>query len=137
MPDKHEHGGLIESLKHLAFEEEPAKPEPESAPAAPPAASLTFAAAPAAAPPVTYAPIDAGVVADNDEVYQKILSRTDFEGTNVAATIHKFLEPLKAISDTVMPPNIKFKTAVLQAKAQAGLTEDSILATFDTLKDSL
>ena len=133
MDSKHEHG-FLDSLKHLAFEEEPAKPATETAPAAPPA----FAPAPAAAPPVGYSlPIDAGVVPDNDEVYRKILSKTDVEGTAAAATIHKFLEPLKAIPDTVMPPNVKFKTAVLQAKAQAGLTEDSILATFDTLKASL
>jgi len=31
------------------------------------------------------------VVADNDEVYRRILSKTDFEGTGEAATIHKFL----------------------------------------------
>ena len=66
-----------------------------------------------------------------------ILSKTDFEGTGKAATIHKFLEPLKAIPDSVMSPNVKFRTAVLQAKAQAGLTEDSILAVFDALKARL
>jgi len=82
-------------------------------------------------------PIDTGVVPDNDEAYRKLLSKTDFEGTDVAATIHKFLEPLKAIPDTAMPPNIKFKTAVLQAQAQAGLTQDGILAVFDTLKARL
>jgi len=32
---------------------------------------------------------------------------------------------------------VKFRTAVLQAKAQAGLTEDSILAVFDALKARL
>jgi predicted nucleic acid-binding Zn-ribbon protein len=36
-----------------------------------------------------------------------------------------------------MPPNIKFRTAVLQAQAQAGLTQDGILAVFDTLKARL
>lgn len=83
-------------------------------------------------------PIDTGtVVPDNDEVYQRILSKTDFEGTDAAATIHKFLDPLKAIADTVMPPNVKFKTAVLQAKAQAGLTEENILSAFDGLAAQL
>jgi hypothetical protein len=48
-------------------------------------------------------PIDAGVVPDNDAVYQTLLTKTDFEGTPTAATIHKFLDPLKAIPDTVMP----------------------------------
>jgi len=82
-------------------------------------------------------PIDAGVVPDNDAVYQTLLAKTDFENTSAAATIHKFLDPLKAIPDTVMPTNVKFKTAVLQASAQAGVTEDGILGTFDTLKAKL
>jgi uncharacterized protein YlxW (UPF0749 family) len=82
-------------------------------------------------------PIDAGVVPDSDEAYRKLLSRTDFEATDVAATIHKYLEPLKAIPDSVMSPNVKFKTAVIQAQAQAGLTADAILAVFDTLQTRL
>jgi predicted nucleic acid-binding Zn-ribbon protein len=36
-----------------------------------------------------------------------------------------------------MPPNIKFKTAVVQAGAQAGLTEESVLTAFDRLKAQL
>jgi ABC-type transporter Mla subunit MlaD len=88
--------------------------------------------------PVPYAlPIDAGVVPDSDAVYQALLAKTDFESTPTAATIHKFLDPLKAIPDTVMPSNVKFKTAVIQATAQAGLTQDGILATFDTLTAKL
>ena len=134
MPNKH---GLMDTLKHLAFEEEPEKQGLETAPSA--GSSVAHAATAAVAPgPAAYsAPVGAGVVPDTDEVYQKILSRTDFEGTDAAATIHKFLEPLAAIADAVMPPNVKFKTAVLQAKAQAGLTEDKILATFDTMKTRL
>ena len=149
--------GLLDSLKHMAFEDEPEKPETPDKPAtiATPAAAQTFGAAAHTSTrpcsrriragatqrrrtPAAYSlPIDAGVVPDNDEAYRKLLSKTDFEGTDVAATIHKFLEPLKAIPDTAMPPNIKFKTAVLQAQAQAGLTQDGILAVFDTLKARL
>jgi hypothetical protein len=137
MTGKH---GFLGTLKSVAFEEEPPKPEQHvSAPAAlafsAPTASGSFESA---ASPVSYAlPIDAGVVPDNDSVYQTLLSKTDFESTPTAATIHKFLDPLKAIPDTVMPSNIKFKTAVLQASAQAGLTADSILGTFDTLTAKL
>jgi len=144
MPGKH---GLFDSLKHIAFEDEPEKPAATHTPPAAPAAAPPFApsftqpfaqAAAGAAPPVAFTPpIDAGVVPDNDEAYRKLLSKTDFESTAVASTIHKFLEPLKAIPDAVMSPNIKFKTAVLQAKAQAGLTEDGILAAFDTLTATL
>jgi hypothetical protein len=136
MTEKH---GFLDAIKHIAFEDEPEKTAPNAKPAAPPAAAPTFApeVTSAASPVVYMQPIDVGVVPDHDEAYQKILSKTDFEGTDVAATIHKYLEPLKAISDTVMPPNVKFKTAVLQAKAQAGLTEDGILAVFDTLRARL
>ena len=137
MTGKH---GFLDTLKSVAFEEEPPKPEQHTpAPAAPsffaPAPPPAFESAPS---PVPYAlPIDAGVVPDSDSVYQTLLSKTDFEGTPTAATIHKFLDPLKAISDTVMPSNIMFKTAVLQASAQAGLTADAILGTFDTLTAKL
>lgn len=85
----------------------------------------------------TAQPIETGTVPDDDQVYKKLLAKTDFEATDVAATIHKFLDPLKVIADSVMPPNVKFKTAVLQASAQAGLNETVILGTFDRLKGQL
>ena len=142
MTGKH---GFLDALKQVAFEDEPAQPDkhaPAPAPSAfstPPFSPPVYAPADAgSAPPAPYAlPIDAGVVADNDSVYQTLLAKTDFEGSPAAATIHKFLDPLKAIPDTVMPSNVKFKTAVIQATAQAGLTEDGILGTFDTLKGRL
>jgi hypothetical protein len=137
MTNKH---GMLDTLKHLAFEDEPAKPESDTPQADAPhmVPAVTVSAPHASYAPPTYAqPIDAGVVPDNGEVYQRLLAKTDFEGTDVAGIIRKFLEPLKVISDTVMPANVKFKTAVLQAKAQAGLSEDSILGTFDTLKAKL
>lgn len=141
MTEKH---GFTDALRHLVFEDEPGQPEKTITPTvtvthtSPPPAS--FAQPHVAPPPVSYEPappIDAGTVPDNDAVYQRILAKTDFEGTDAAATIHKFLDPLKAISDTVMPPNVKFKTAVVQAQAQAGLTDDAILSAFDRLKAQL
>ena len=138
MSGKH---GFLDALKHAAFEEEPEpaeKHDPPPAFVAPPVTTPSFSSSAPSSPAAPYAlPIDAGVVPDNDAVYQTLLSKTDFEGTATAATIHKFLDPLKSISDTVMPSNIKFKTAVLQATAQSGLTQDGILATFDTLKAKL
>jgi len=129
--------GLFEALKHVAFEDEPEAPQSPAPPTAhtPPPPVPSFSQASAYEPPPMSFPsaIDTGTVPDNDEVYQRLLAKTDFESTDAAATIHKFLDPLKDIPDTVMPPNVKFKTAVLQAKAQAGLTGDSILATFDSM----
>ena len=139
MSEKH---GFLDALKHVAFEDEPAPPEKHT-PAAP--AFTSPLAPPVAAPPVASvpspvsfsAPIDAGVVPDSDSVYKTLLAKTDFEATSTAGTIHKFLDPLKAIPDSVMPSNIKFRTAEIQATAQAGLTEDGILGTFDTLRTKL
>jgi hypothetical protein len=136
MTEKH---GFLDALKHVAFEDDPA-PTPKHAPtpAVPSAVAAPFAPPVVDSPqPLSYAPIDTGVVPDNDAVYQTLLAKTDFESSSAASTIHKFLDPLKAIPDTVMPANVKFKTAVLQATAQAGLTEDGILGTFDTLKAKL
>ena len=137
MTGKH---GFLDTLKSVAFEEEPAQPEKHvPAPAAPAFSMPTDQpTVEVAASPASYSlPIDAGVVPDSDAVYQTLLGKTDFESTPTAATIHKFLDPLKAIPDSVMPSNVKFKTAVIQATAQAGLTEDGILGTFDTLKAKL
>jgi hypothetical protein len=138
MTEKH---GFLEALKHVAFEDEPETPAkhapPTTTPSAAPATFPSRSAEPTT-PPVIFAhPIDAGVVPDTDAVYQNLFAKTDFESTPEAGTIHKFLDPLKAIPDTVMPANIKFKTAVLQASAQAGLTEDGILGAFETLKARL
>jgi len=126
MENKH---GIFDTLKHLAFEDEPEAKTTEREEGR----SVTVPGTAAAAP----VNVIAAPVADNDQAYQRLLAKTDFERSDVAATIQKFLQPLSAISDTIMPPNVKFRTAVLQAKAQAGLTEDSILATFDSLKAAL
>jgi hypothetical protein len=140
MSNKH---GIFDAIKSMAFEEEPEKPEKTATAPAPPTfaqpvqnahAPFTYATP---VPTTVAAPIETGTVADNDEVYQRLLAKTDFETSDVAATIHKFLDPLQAIADTVMPPNVKFKTAVVQAKAQAGLTEEGILTAFDKLKSQL
>src|SRR5271157_5931421 len=99
MPGKH---GLIDRLKHIAYEDEPEKTPASATPSATPAATPTFATPPFTAPafaptPLSAAPqpgymppIDAGVVPDSDEAYRRLLSKTDFEATDVAATIHKY-----------------------------------------------
>jgi hypothetical protein len=139
MTSKH---GFLETLKNMAFEEEPEKPEKAASSASvaartePASAHVSSVHAAPGAATVT-APVEIGTVADSDEVYQRLLARTDFQATEVAATIHTYLDPLQAIADTVMPPNIKFRTAVLQAKAHAGLSEEGILNAFDKLKAQL
>ena len=133
---------IFDAVKHAVFEDEPEAPQKPAGASSNQTPAVTPAAhAPAfEAPPIESAPIrpiDTGTVPDDDQVYKRLLARTDFETTDVAATIHKFLDPLKVIADSVMPPNMKFKTAVLQASAQAGLSEASILGAFDHLKAQL
>ncbi|ABF43323.1 hypothetical protein Acid345_4323 [Candidatus Koribacter versatilis Ellin345] len=130
--------GILDTLKHLAFEDEPEsanKPMEHPVATAPVPTPAAVAPAPMSTPVVST--VEAANVAGTDGVYKRLAAKTDFDKTEAGATIRKFLEPLSAISDTVMPPNVKFKTAVVQAKAQSGLTEDSILSCFEGLKAQL
>jgi hypothetical protein len=129
---------FIDSIKHVIIEDDdpkaqgqtPAHPQPhtEAAPpaAAPVAASTEVSYRPATAPPMTE---------ETEHVYQRILAKTNFDATQVAATIHKYLDPLSAIPS--LDERTRFKTAVIQAKAQEGLSQEKILATFDGLKVAL
>jgi hypothetical protein len=84
----------------------------------------------------THAAISAQPMTEEVEhVYQRILAKTNFDSTQVAVTIHKYLDPLVAIPS--LDERTRFKTAVIQAKAQEGLTKEKILATFDGLKVAL
>src|SRR3954469_22374900 len=118
--------GFIDSLKHMVFEDEPEQQKPTTA-------SINASAATAA----TMAPIFSQTTAsvpDNDEAYHRILSKTDFDATEAGATIQKFLQPL---ANLPMDAALKFKTAVAQAKAQNGLTEEKIISALDGLKATL
>ncbi len=129
---------FIDSIKHVIIEDDDPKaagqtqshpqPHTEAAPpaAAPVAASTDVSYHPASAPPMSE---------ETEHVYQRILAKTNFDATQVAATIHKYLDPLSAIPS--LDERTKFKTAVIQAKAQEGLSQEKILATFDGLKVAL
>jgi len=129
---------FIDSIKHVIIEDDDPKAEakPQVHPQAPPETAAT-------APPVAASPQSASYPAmstqpmseEAEHVYQKILAKTNFESTQVAATIHKYLDPLSAIPS--LDERTRFKTAVVQAKAQEGLTQEKILATFDGLKVAL
>ena len=125
---------FIDSIKHAIIEDDDPKaeqkpqPHPVASPAPPPAAApgnpTTYQAA--AAPPMSE---------EVEHVYQRILARTNFDSTQIAATIHKYLDPLVAVPS--LDERTRFKTAIVQAKAQEGLTKEKILATFDGLKVAL
>jgi len=128
---------FIDGIKHVIIEDDDPKPQGQTHPQSqsdvtPPAA------APVAASPQTVSYQQAGTQPMSEEtehVYQRILAKTNFASTQVAATIHKYLDPLSAIPS--LDERTKFKTAVIQAKAQEGLSQEKILATFDGLKVAL
>lgn len=125
--------GFIDSLKHMVFEDEPESAKATPVPA--PVANVpTHVARVPSAPVFNHPSYAAPEVSDDDEIYQRVLAKTAFEQTEVGSTIHKFLDPLAGLP---MDPALKFKTAVAQAKAQNGLNEGAILATFDSLKAAL
>lgn len=127
---------FIDSIKHVIIEDD----DPKAA-----AQSQNPQAHTEAAPPVaptapvqaatSYVPTTQPMSEEVEHVYQKILAKTNFESTQVAATIHKYLDPLSAIPS--LDERTRFKTAVVQAKAQEGLTQEKILGTFDGLKVAL
>jgi hypothetical protein len=129
---------FIDSIKHVIIEDDDpkaeAKPQAHSqaAPETVPATAAPVAAVPAASyPAMSTQPMSEEV----EHVYRKILAKTNFESTQVAAIIHKYLDPLVAIPS--LDERTRFRTAVVQAKAQEGLTQEKILATFDGLKVAL
>src|SRR5271165_271475 len=137
---------FFDGIKHVIIEDDDPKPEgqgqaqahaqphTEAAPAvAPPVASFTDSAVyqPVSVPTMSTQPLSE----EAEHVYQRILAKTNFNATQVAATIHKYLDPLSAIAS--LDERTRFKTAVIQAKAQEGLSQEKILATFDGLKVAL
>jgi chromosome segregation ATPase len=126
---------FIDSIKHVIIEDDDPKPEGQQH-------SQSHADAPAVAPapPATdgaayHIASTQPLSEETEHVYQRILAKTNFDSTQVAATIHKYLDPLSAIPS--LDERTRFKTAVIQAKAQEGLSQEKILATFDGLKVAL
>lgn len=124
---------FLDSIKHVIIEDDDPKAQTPAQHSQPQGAAP---AEPAAAAIVTPPSVNSQPMSEEvDHVYQRILAKTNFEATAVAATIHKYLDPLSAIPN--LDERTRFKTAVIQAKAQEGLTQEKILATFDGLKVAL
>lgn len=127
---------FIDSIKHAIIEDDPEPKSTTISPAHPEtqdhaATVVEHESVPVTAPEASYHALSD----ESEHVYKKILAKTDFQATSIAATIHKYLDPLSEISS--MDERTRFKTAVVQARAQEGLTEEKILATFDGLKVAL
>jgi predicted nucleic acid-binding Zn-ribbon protein len=130
---------FIDGIKHAIIEDDDPKPQaqtPAQAHAQPHVTPAQVAPVTASADASAYQPVSNQPMSEETEhVYQRILAKTDFNATQVAAVIHKYLDPLSQIA--ALDERTRFKTAVVQAKAQEGLTQEKILATFDGLKVAL
>lgn len=129
---------FIDGIKHVIIEDDDPKPQGQQAHAQPHSEPTPPASVPVAASTQDVSYQQAGTQPMSEEtehVYQRILAKTNFAATQVSATIHKYLDPLSAIPS--LDERTKFKTAVIQAKAQEGLSQEKILATFDGLKVAL
>jgi chromosome segregation ATPase len=136
---------FLDGIKHVIIEDDDPKPggqtshpHQEAAPAvaAPVAVPAGSAAPQASSQTSSYQTMSGQPMSEETEhCYQRILAKTNFAATQVSATIHKYLDPLSAIP--ALDERTKFKTAVIQAKAQEGLSQEKILATFDGLKVAL
>src|SRR5260370_41343626 len=128
---------FTDTIKHALIEDDPS-PTSSTSSQAHGDAKISSSVTPSHEPAAAISPENASYHSlgeESEHVYKKILAKTDFQATPVAATIHKYLDPLSAIP--AMDDRTKFKTAVVQAKAQEGLSEERILATFDGLKVAL
>jgi chromosome segregation ATPase len=126
---------FIDTIKHAIIEDDDPKSDGKSAPHTEPPKTASADAPVAVASPSAYQPSSQPLSDEADHLYQRILAKTNFDSTAVAAVIHKYLDPLAAIPS--LDERTRFKTAVIQAKAQEGLTQEKILATFDGLKVAL
>jgi uncharacterized coiled-coil protein SlyX len=132
---------FFDGIKHVIIEDDdpkpaaPAQAHPQDAPqVATPVPAATYTDSSVSQP--AYQTMSGQPMSEETEhCYQRILAKTNFDATQVAATIHKYLDPLSAIPS--LDERTKFKTAVIQAKAQEGLSQEKILATFDGLKVAL
>jgi hypothetical protein len=69
-----------------------------------------------------------------DEAYQKVLTATNFDNTDSGKAIKKYYAPLQSLP---MDENLKIKTAIMQAKAQEGLTDDKIVLDLTSTETAL
>jgi hypothetical protein len=74
--------------------------------------------------------VPTAVIVD-ENVYKRLLERTNFDSTEVGKVIHRYFD---ALEDSGLDTSMRFKSAMSQASKLDGVTSDKILAAFDTLK---
>jgi hypothetical protein len=70
----------------------------------------------------------------DEAVYQRVLTKTNFDESAVGKVIHKYFD---ALEDSGMDVNARFKAAIKQAGKLDGVTPQQVLQSFDDLKNAL
>lgn len=90
----------------------------------------TFPSASVSASPFA---VPTAVVVD-ENIYQSVLHKTNFDDTPVGKAVKKYFDGLEGI---IVDPSQRFKAAIAQAQKMDGITPDQVLQTFDGLQAAL
>lgn len=118
---------IMGKLKHMVTEDDDPAPKHGSNPPKP--ADVSRPEGVSQATNSSFTPVQA-----SDETLQKLRSKTSFDNTDVGRILQKFLTPLESIG---LDEKTKFRAAMATARAQANLSVEAVLSTFDFLQSSL
>lgn len=122
--------GAVDAVSHQLYVENPsATPKKILTPITPPVVRQPSVSNNTSLPTFS---INSVVVDDN--IYQQLLAKTNFDTSPVGKIVHKYYDSL---DDSDFDSNTKFKMAMKQAAKLDGVAPAQILATFDTLIESL
>lgn len=125
---------MLGGLKKLIFED--AQETPKAAPKAE-AKPTKFDGPPPSAAERYYGPTTATVLpgaVDDGEFYPRLARQTAFETTQAGTVVSKYVT---AMATLPLDANLKFKTAVAQAKALDGLQDGDVLAAFEQMAGAM
>lgn len=134
-------GDAIKNAAHaatsLVVEDDGQETKPAPAPAAHPVntTGFHFDTAPGfGAPASASSPFSVPSAVVDENVYQGLLKKTNFDETPVGKAIHKYYDALDGV---IADQTQRFKAAIGQAQKLDGVTPDAVLAAFDGLTTTL
>lgn len=75
-----------------------------------------------------------GTAVLDENVYQSVLKKTNFDETPVGKAVHKYFD---ALDGSGLDTNARFRAAMKQAAALDGITAEQVLSTFDQMQTAL
>lgn len=70
----------------------------------------------------------------DESVYKNLFDKTNFDTTSVGKAIHKYFD---ALDDSGLDTETKFRMSMKQAAKLDNVSQENVLATFDSMKESL